>query len=389
MDYLAKYFASTFVVICISIVLIITMIRKMKIHKRLSIYMLAVISLTLLISLLDIIHASIEAENKSLFGMTFVASLLYFLRPCCVLLFIFMCGIKFKGPWVYILLGLAGFNLIVNILPLIPPTSKLVFYYHFGEDGLIHWSSGSVTFFRFTPHIVSALYLVFLIASAFALLKRRHYMDGVGILICTITVTVATIIETFFNDKNEIYILPSAIAISTVFFYLFMYERENKLDILTGLFNRASYFDDLVRLTPNITGVVQLDMNGLKYLNDNYGHLEGDKGLKCIATAIAKNATNKMYAYRVGGDEFIVLAINENENNIAKFIASFKEEIKDTKYYCSLGYASKAEGVNNADEMFKLSEKRMYDDKAEFYKVAEFERRKTQYINQAVNHDSQ
>ena len=87
-----------------------------------------------------------------------------------------------------------------------------------------------------------------------------------------------------------------------------------------------------------------------------------------------------MYAYRLGGDEFIVLAVNENEEKIMKFISGFKEELGTTKYYCSIGYACKNEEVDTIDKMYKLSEERMYQDKAEFYKTAEFERRKSTYI---------
>ena len=121
-------------------------------------------------------------------------------------------------------------------------------------------------------------------------------------------------------------------------------------------------------------------MNGLKYLNDNFGHLEGDKGLKTIAKAIDNNTSRKMYAYRLGGDEFIVIAINETEEKMMKFISDFKKELSATNYYCSIGYAYKNDECNDTDEMMKLSEKRMYADKAEFYKTANIERRKSSYI---------
>ncbi|MBO4541522.1 MAG: hypothetical protein J5736_06065, partial [Bacilli bacterium] len=83
---------------------------------------------------------------------------------------------------------------------------------------------------------------------------------------------------------------------------------------------------------------------------------------------------------RLGGDEFIVLAVGESEEKIMKFISSFKEELKGTKYYCSIGYACRNEKSDSVDKMFKLSEERMYVDKAEFYKTAEIERRKSVYI---------
>ena len=202
-------------------------------------------------------------------------------------------------------------------------------------------------------------------------------MDAVGVLVCSAVVAIATIIETFFNADSGVYLLPSSIAVSTVFFYLFLYERDTKIDVLTGLFNRASYFDDCSKTNKNITGVIQLDMNGLKYINDNYGHLEGDEAIKCIAQAIINNSTRKMYAYRLGGDEFVVLAINESEENILRFVSAFKEEIKNSKYHCSIGYSCRGKDADSVNKMLKQSEQRMYKDKEDFYKTSGIERRRS------------
>ena len=382
MNYFFNYLIDNFVLICIVIVLGFTLIKKFKTHRRTSIYLLIILSFTLLISILDAVQMYVEYEVKSIFATTFLAALLYVLRPITLLCFIFLSGQKFKGVWFYVLLVPLALNVIVNIFPFIEATKTWTFYYKYSEvDGKIGWVGGDIALFRFTPHIVSVFYLLFLLNNSFRLIKRKHFADAIGIVICASVVSIATIIETFFNDSGDINLLPSSIAVSTVFYYLFLYERSNKIDVLTGLFNRASYFDDFDKLARDITGIIQFDMNGLKYLNDNYGHLEGDKGLQRIAKAINNNSTRKMYAYRLGGDEFIVLAIGESEERIMKFISAFRKEVSETKYYCSIGYACKNKAADNVDKMFKLSEERMYLDKAEFYKTAKFERRKTDYIH--------
>ena len=337
--------------------------------------------LTLLISIFDTLGEYIEYEVKDVIGATFFSAILYVLRPLCILCFIFLSGQKFKGVWFYILLVPLTLCIIVNIFPFIPATKTWTFYFDCSDvDGKLHWLSGDFVIFRFMPHIVSIFYLVFLLYKSIRLLQSKHIIDALGIIICASVVSVATIIETFFNPDGNIHLLATSIAVSTVFYYLFLYERNNKIDVLTGLFNRATYFDDLSKLNRDITGIIQLDMNGLKYLNDNYGHLEGDNGLKRIAKAINNNATRRMYAYRLGGDEFIVLALNESEDKIMRFISNFKEELKDTKYYCSIGYAYRNKQSDDLEELFKLSEERMYLDKAEFYKTSNIERRKSNYL---------
>ena len=61
---------------------------------------------------------------------------------------------------------------------------------------------------------------------------------------------------------------------------------------------------------------------------------------------------------------------------VIETIDKFKEEIKETGYYCSIGYAFRSNKQQTITELFKEAERRMYEDKAEFYKNSPFERRK-------------
>ena len=383
MNYFFDYIVNNFVLLCIVIVLGITLVRKIKAHKRISIYLLIILFLTLLTSILDALQEYVQYEVKSVVGVTIIAGILYNLRPICLLFFIFLSGQKMKGPLFYILLVPLAVNIITNLFPYFEATRTWSYHYEYSivEEEIL-WSGGDITLFRFMPHVVSILYLVFLLYKTIGLIQSMHYADAISIFVCAGVIFLATFIETFLNDAGDITLLPTSIAACTVFYYLFLYERNNKFDILTGLFNRSTYFNDLPALNKDISGIVQFDMNGLKYLNDNYGHSEGDNGLKRIAEAINKNISKKMYAYRLGGDEFIVLAINEKEDKIMNFVSSFKEDMKDTKYYCSIGYAYRNKDIDTINKMLKLSEERMYQDKAKFYETAEFERRKSGYITE-------
>ena len=375
MDLFTKYLVNNFLLICIAIVLIINSIRKIKTEKRISLYIISIVSFTLLISVLDILKDFTQYKIGSVFATTFLAALLYVLRPACTLFFIFLCGQKMKSYWTYLLFLPLAYDFVINLLPLFDGTRTLVFYFDYDLDGVLTWVEGSNLFLRYTPHIVSIIYLVFLVYRSIVLLKSKHIFDAISILVCSVVVTAAIVMETFFNEHNDVYLLPSSIAVTTVFYYLFLYERKNKLDALTQLFNRASYYDDFSKYKAEITAVIQFDMNGLKYLNDNFGHQEGDKGLVFIAKAILDNATAKMYPYRLGGDEFIILAINESEDKVLKFIEEFKTQIETSKYHCSMGYAFRNETSPKVEDMLKISEKRMYEDKREFYKTNKIERR--------------
>lgn len=86
-----------------------------------------------------------------------------------------------------------------------------------------------------------------------------------------------------------------------------------RIDALTGLGNRRRMREDLTSLTSRIdrhgtnccVGVLDLDL--FKSYNDLYGHLEGDRALKAVATEIARQIRGGDSAYRFGGEEFVCL----------------------------------------------------------------------------------
>ncbi len=88
-------------------------------------------------------------------------------------------------------------------------------------------------------------------------------------------------------------------------------------DALTGLYNRLSFEEKIAELNHEQylpLGIVMGDVNGLKLVNDTLGHLEGDKLLKNIAEILENVCQDKGLVFRWGGDEFIILLPNCNEN---------------------------------------------------------------------------
>ena len=96
-------------------------------------------------------------------------------------------------------------------------------------------------------------------------------------MVCGVFVTAAVLIETFAPGSGDIEILNATIMVSTMTYYLYLFKRSVQIDTATGLFNRETFYRDLPRMTKSISGFIHYDINGLKYLNDNFGHDEGDK----------------------------------------------------------------------------------------------------------------
>ena len=118
-------------------------------------------------------------------------------------------------------------------------------------------------------------------------------------------------------------------------------------------------------------------MNGLKYINDHLGHLEGDKALAAIAKIIGSCAKRNMSVYRLGGDEFLLLAINAKESELKAVIRDFEKKIEESGYSCSVGYAYRKNKKSKIIDIFKEAEKKMYENKTEFYNNSSIERRKS------------
>ena len=169
--------------------------------------------------------------------------------------------------------------------------------------------------------------------------------------------------------------LIEAIMISSIFFYIVLYSHDNRRDTLTGLLNRRAFYDDCINYQSSVTAVASLDMNGLKELNDDHGHLAGDQALisigKCISDAVGRN----IQAYRVGGDEFILLAFSGNAEKIAYAIKCIKESVTACGYHISAGYTVQEKDQELTDTI-KESDRLMYEDKARYYQESGKNRRR-------------
>ena len=109
-----------------------------------------------------------------------------------------------------------------------------------------------------------------------------------------------------------------------------------KHDALTGLYNRIGFhkfYDEVSRLPENqgkpVT-VIMSDMDGLKYINDNFGHADGDQSIAAVANALKKACPEDAISARFGGDELFAVVIGEcDADMIMKKIDEYLKEYND------------------------------------------------------------
>ena len=118
-------------------------------------------------------------------------------------------------------------------------------------------------------------------------------------------------------------------------------------DIRTNVFNKNKYEEMIKNYYPKIgkVGVIFWDLNNLKSINDQYGHSVGDEVIEKLSSFINLHSTQTRNAYRVGGDEFVMVIDNPVNEEIEAIIKEVDERIKNAMIHgnitisCAAGYA--------------------------------------------------
>lgn len=139
-------------------------------------------------------------------------------------------------------------------------------------------------------------------------------------------------------------------------------------DQLTGLYNRRFYEDALKRLDTESNLPITIcmgDVNGLKLINDSFGHTMGDELLKKVAEVIQKGCRTDDIVARLGGDEFIIVFPKTNAFEAEQMIEhiksmSLEEKVGSIDISVSFGFGTKNTAEKNIQDVFKNTEDHMY-----------------------------
>lgn len=143
-------------------------------------------------------------------------------------------------------------------------------------------------------------------------------------------------------------------------------------DSMTELLNRTYINQKLFDpINDNKTCVFMFDIDKLKYVNDKYGHEEGDKLIKSFAEILKQSFRENDIVARIGGDEFVAIIYDtDNPEDIKQRIvelidinnSSIKE--KHLSVSVSIGYAMPDNGNGVIEDLMREADKKMYEDKS-------------------------
>ena len=142
-------------------------------------------------------------------------------------------------------------------------------------------------------------------------------------------------------------------------------------DQLTGLYNRRFFEEELSRLDVERNlplTIIMGDVNGLKLVNDSFGHVIGDELIKRVVEIMIKGCRSDDIISRIGGDEFVIILpktdIYEAEEIVKRIKAlSLKEKLNSVEISISFGYETKKKEVEKIQDILKKAEDNMYKKK--------------------------
>ena len=152
-------------------------------------------------------------------------------------------------------------------------------------------------------------------------------------------------------------------------------EKLSYRDMLTGLYNRNRYIERLEaykRVQDQQIGAIYIDLNGLKKVNDEQGHRAGDELIVRAAGTIAGIFAED--AYRVGGDEFVVILLDVSREDFARKTEQLRRQMQENGVDASIGGVWQA-STENLENLLRRADENMYREKKRYYSQADAARK--------------
>lgn len=269
-----------------------------------------------------------------------------------------------KRPWPVLL-----FNCVIVSLPHLLGS----WAYHGLADGWGLRNPG-------TPLVMLLAVVITYVVNYSVITWYLSWRDGVGFLtmlrelvevegLSTVGIRLMGLPIALAYETAGIWVLPVTVIILasyreaiTVYSVRESLHRSARLDGLTQVGNRLAWEEALRLLVPG-TQVLVVDLDGLKQVNDRFGHLKGDEVLRDLAQTLTDGAGPGARVFRFGGDEFAVLGRHEEllsqvDNSLQHFAARWSAQ--GVTVSASLGSARQGAEADTAEEAFRLADQRMY-----------------------------
>lgn len=254
----------------------------------------------------------------------------------------------------------------VNLLfTLMSPLYRLIFY--IDDSNVYH--RGPFFFLS-----VAIIYSYFIYSFVLIWTQRKKVVkeEFIPLFIVGILPLIGGLLQAVFYG---LLLMWSCAAFSLVVVYIFLQQRMVHLDDLTGAWTRGTFEYCLAqrakRRSDDVFGLVLLDIGGLKTINDEYGHNEGDYALKTIVQLVKSVLRKTDVIARTGGDEFLIILDCNSREKVDHTIEKIKSTLrqhnetsaKDYLLDCSIGAELFHSGFTDVDQFMRHVDRLMYENK--------------------------
>ncbi len=223
------------------------------------------------------------------------------------------------------------------------------------------------------PYAVTYLYLAYGVILIYSYRKKVNKYLSLPAIQFMIPIMIGSLLQFFFYGFSLVWL---GVSIGMMSLFINLQNESAYVDALSGLFNRQ-YLNNILLMSSKkgdaagIPAGIMLDIDGLKSINDRFGHTVGDDAIseagKILHTAVGDKGT----VCRYGGDEFIILMYIKSQKEIMDMIniiltqaALFnKSEEKPYKINFSIGYSTYESQHESTDDFLKKIDASMYGDK--------------------------
>jgi len=218
-------------------------------------------------------------------------------------------------------------------------------------------------------------------AAMFLAARKRAHTDGYERKRCTMLMeflmvaVCGSLLQVFIYGLVTIW---TSVTLAMLMCYVFIQNGNLAMDPLTRLNNRRR-FDAFAKSVceessaSSLIGLIVMDIDHFKNINDSFGHAEGDLALIRTADALRKAMEKESgLLARIGGDEFAVLTKGVSSGQIQELVRKLQKSIeaanqKDVPYqiYLSIGYSFHQGKMKSTTELFREADRKMYESKRE------------------------
>ena len=241
----------------------------------------------------------------------------------------------------------------------------------------------------FMIHVIFFIYVIYVRKKRNALLSKFTTI-GLGLVALCVFYELATYLTSRYTGIELLQIKGVSSIGLTIFIGILvidLYQRVTKnmmeeqekallikrayTDELTQLHNRtycSEFMREISLVKQSKFTIINFDLNGLKQMNDTYGHTKGDELICYAALVLDKSFSTEGVVGRMGGDEFIVILETDNVEHIEELIGKLNDNIKevnekkpDLGLSISYGYATSTElNGENYEKVYNVADERMY-----------------------------